>query len=283
MTGSLKERALQAVLQAQRMLRTGQIDYALAIKTLYVAERSKLPFEEALKFTGWNSETEVILGELAELLLEAEVVTEHQLKAAKARSQNMGLPLGRTLVLMGLVSPSVMAAALNAQVLLKNQEINMQEAISGVKIACVRRISLENALTLEGIYQPKSESWLKLGELFAIAGLLSESDGLWAIEASLTHGRLLGDVLVEFGFVSSQDRDNALELQKMLAEGQINVQQATELLKDMNAYSISAAQALRQLTHIGSQVANLLKMAGLVSYEDLLKVETNSTQPVIDL
>jgi hypothetical protein len=283
MTGSLKEKDLQVVLQAQHMIRTGQLPYEVAIRALYIVKASRCSFDEALRMSGWKSEEEAQLGELAELLLSAEVVLESQLKSATARAEQMALPIGRTLVLMGLVSPSVMAAALNAQVLLKQSEITPQEAVHGIKIASARRVSLEQALILEGIYQPKSNSWIKLGELFAVAGLLSESDGLWAVEAALIDGRPIGEILVESGLVSSESRDGALELQKMVAEGQVNAQQAAELLKEVTAQGIAPAQALKQVKHLGSQIANLLKMSGLVTDEDISKAEALANPPIIDL
>lgn len=283
MTGSLKERDLQMVLQAQHMIRSNQLTYDVAIKTLFIVKSSAaLSFDEALQRTGWNSQADVQLSELAELLIAADVVTDAQLRGASTRSEQMDLPIGRTLVLMGLVSPSVMASALNAQVLLKQNEITLQEAVHGIKIASARRISLEKALILEGIYRPKSESWVKLGELFAIAGFLSESDGLWAVEAALNDNRQIGEVLVEAGFVSRQDCDVALELQRMVADNQVNPQQAGELLKEVTRSGLPPAQALRHMTHLGSQVANLLKMASIISDEDIRKAEELAAPPVID-
>ncbi|PWU00053.1 MAG: hypothetical protein C5B53_04535 [Candidatus Melainabacteria bacterium] len=283
MTGSLKEKDLQVVLQAQHMIRTGQLPFEVAIRALYIVKASRASFDEALRMSGWTTEQEAQLGELAELLLSAEVVSESQLKSATARAEQMALPIGRTLVLMGLVSPSVMAATLNAQVLLKQNEITAQEAVHGIRIASARRISLEKALILEGIYQPQSNSWIKLGELFAIAGLLSESDGLWAVEAGLIEGRPIGEILVESGLVSSESRDGALELQKMVAEGKVNAQQAAELLKEVNSQGVAPAQALKSMTHLGTQVANLLKMSGLITDEHISKAEEMSTPPIIDL
>lgn len=283
MTGSLKEKDLQVVLQAQHMIRNGQLSYEIAIRALYIVKNSRCSFEEALRMSGWKSDEEAQLGELAELLLSAEVVSESQLKSATARAEQMSLPIGRTLVLMGLVSPSVMAAALNAQVLLRQNEISPHEAVHGIRIASARRISLEKALILEGIYQPSSTSWIKLGELFAVAGLLSESDGLWAVEAALIDGRPIGEILVESGLVTSESRDGALELQRMVAEGQVNAQQAADLLKEVNARGMAPTQALRYMTHLGSQVANLLKMSGLINDEDISKAEEASAPPIIDL
>jgi hypothetical protein len=283
MTGSLKESDLQDVLHAQHMVRAGQLPYEIAIRALYIVKSNRIAFDEAVRMSGWKLEEEVQLSELAELLRKAEVVSESQLKSAQTRSEQMNLPLGRTLVLMGLVSPSVMASALNAQVLLRQNEISNEEAVHGIRIAAARRISLEKALVLEGIYKPQSDSWIKLGELFAIAGLLSESDGLWAVEAALIDGRPIGEILVEAGLVSSESRDSALELQKMVAEGQVNAQQAADLLKEVNAHDISPGQALKRMTHLGSQVANLLKMSGLINDADIRKAEEVAVQPLVDL
>jgi hypothetical protein len=282
MTGGLREAELECALQAQYMMRARQISYDLGIRSVYIAKNSRVPYQEALRIAGYGHEPENELGELEQLLIAAEVLSETQINSARARSRDMDLSLGRALVLTGLISPSVMAAALNALVLMKNCEINKQEAIYGIKIATARRISLEQALILEGIYCPKTDAWIKLGELFAIAGLLSESDGLWAVETGLNQGRPLGEILIESGLVSPESCEAALTFQRLVGEGQVRPKQAAELLKGVNRYGLTPEGAIKQLNYFGVQVVTLLKLAGLVSEEDLMQSDELQSRQSVD-
>jgi hypothetical protein len=284
MTGSLREKDLLTVLRAQAMIRSGKVKYELAIKVINQARQSAITFEEALERQGIvEAHDHRGLNELAELLLLAQVVSEFQLKSASDRAEQSGLPLGRTLVLMGLVSPSVMATALNAQVLMRQNQITLNQAIHGLTIACARRVSLEEALKLEGIYESGCDAWLKLGELFAMAGMLSESDSLWVVEASLVDGRPFGELLLDAGLVSEKQLGAALELQRMVAEKQITPQQAAELMRGVNAYNIPVQEAFKQLRHFGSQVVSLIKMAGFLSESQIEEAKADATSPIVDL
>jgi hypothetical protein len=285
MSGSLRERDLQTVLKAQALLRSRKIAYDLAVKTIYTARQSAIDFEEALDRQGYQESAPSLegLGELAELLLLSEVLTQGQLQSAIERSKSSHIPLGRTLVLMGLVSPSVMATALNAQVLLRSREIRKTEAVQGIKIALTRRVSLEQALIQEGTYQPRSECWLRLGELFALAGMLSETDNLWAVEASLEERRPFGQILLEAGLVLSKQLDAALELQRMISEKLITGEQAAELMKGVNSYNMTVQEAYKQLKHFGSQVVSLLKMSNIINDAQINNAKQRSVEPIVDL
>jgi hypothetical protein len=284
MTGSLREKDLLTVLRAQAMIRSGKVKYELAIKVINQARQGAITFEEALERQGIvGAHDHRGLNELAELLLLAQVVSEFQLQSATERAEQSGLPLGRSLVLMGIVSPSVMATALNAQVLLRQNQITLNQAIHGLTVACARRVSLEEALKLEGIYESGCDAWLKLGELFAMAGMLSESDSLWVVEASLVDGRPFGELLLEAGLVSEKQLSAALELQRMVAEKEITPEQAAELMRGVNAYNIPVQEAFKQLRHFGSQVVSLIKMAGYLSESQIEEAKSDATAPIVDL
>jgi hypothetical protein len=284
MSGNLTSRDLQTVLAAQTMIRAKKVAYKVAIKCIYTARQLSVSFEEALERLGWTDPSERdTIGELAELLLEGEVLSEKQLKAASERSKDTGVPIGRTLVLMGLVSPSVMATALDAQVSIRRNTLSREQAVLGIKIAFTRRVSLEQALVLEGIHQPKPESWLRLGELFALAGMLTESDNLWAVETSLEDGRPFGEILKDAGFVSERELQAALELQRLVCERELTSEQASEVLKGVKDYHLSVKEGCKQLRHSGSQVVSLLKMAGIVMPQQIEAAKVHCREQVADL
>jgi hypothetical protein len=284
MSGNLSQRDLQSTLTAQAMIRSKKVAYKAAVQCIQISRQLAISFEEALLRHGWVDPTQQeSFGELADLLLEAGVLLEKQLKAASERSKETDVPIGRTLVLMGLVSPSVMATALDAQVSLKRNALTRQEAVLGIKIACARRVSLEQALIMEGINQAKPQGWLRLGELFAMAGMLSESDSLWAVETSLEDGRPFGEILKSVGLVTDTELDAALELQRFVSENHVTAEQASEILKCVKEYQIPVKDGCKQLRHTGSQVVSLLKMAGIVPEQQIEAVKVHCQDQVIDL
>jgi hypothetical protein len=284
MSGNVSTRDLQSVLAAQAMIRAKRLAYKAAIQCIGAARQLAITFEEALERQGWTDPTQPeSIGELAELLLAAEVLSEKQLRSASERSKDTGVPIGRTLVLMGLVSPSVMATALDAQVSLRRNTLSQAHAVLGIKIACTRRLSLEQALVMEGIHQAKPESWLRLGELFALAGMLTESDNLWAVETSLEDGRPFGEILKNAGLVSDRELEAALELQRLVCQKELTSEQASEILKGVKEYQMSVKEACKQLRHFGSQVVSLLKMAGIVLPQQIDAAKVHCREQVADL
>jgi hypothetical protein len=285
MTAKISERNLQSVLSAQTMIRSGKISYPSALEMLHVARQGQVSFQEALKTRPWTapeSATESA-NQLATLLLDAGILTQKEIQAAQARSKEMAMPLGRTLVLMGFLSPSVMATALDAWVYLKRKQLTLEDAVLSIKIAHTRRISIEQALIQEGRHKPKTDHLLRLGELFSMAGMLSETDKLWAVETSLEDGLLYGETLTDHNLASAEEVDAALELQQMVDATQITGEQAAEILKCVKEKRLPVKEAGQYLLQTGSDVVALLGIAGLVSAEQIEAATSKHLRSTIDL
>lgn len=284
MTGALQQRDLDSALQAQSMVRSGSISLDFAINVLTYASRNCISFNEALAQQG-GSHTKLVstTSELAELLVTAFVVSNEQLSEALQRSRRCGIPLGRALILMGAVSPAVMATALTAQIMVRGKELTRETAIRGLRIAVLKRISLEQALIMEGLYSPPAEIGVKLGELLGNAGLLSETDALDAVETSIEEGEPVGEVLVRAGFISRELLETALELQALVVQKFINPQQAAELLRAVSTRAITLECAMVEMEQTADQVVDLLKGAGLVSDEDLKTSAAITNGQIVDM
>ncbi len=283
LTGNLKERDLKNALEAQTMIRQNEIDLDFAIEVLNTAFKGCLTFQQALAKHGWHRSEQQSLTDMSELLLMSGVLSSVQLKKAIENSQQLNLPLGRTLIQTDLVSPSVMAAVLTSLVLIRKGEINHDEAVRGIRVVATKCISLEQALILDGSYCPPNNYSIRLGELLGLAGLVSETDNLYAVEKGLLSRQLVGQILCEAGLVSPHVVESAVELQRMVTAGAIDARQASDILRNIERTGISVEEAVNSKKRNGDQVASLLKIADFITDSDIVRAEALSRGSSFDL
>jgi hypothetical protein len=284
MSGYLGEHELKAALQAQSMMKDGAIAEELAFKALQLVSKERLAWEQALKQAGWVKREVATTNKLGELLLAAHIVTQPQLEEALKTSFETGLPVGRVLTLTGALSESLLAAVLNAQVMIRDGKITREQAIQGIRSAQQRRVSLEQCLIDHGYYRLPSRTHVKLGELFVLSGLISETDLMNVLELGLVNEQPLGQVIVQSGFISQNVLDAALRFQDMVANGTLTPLQAAEALGTVYTKGISIAAAVAEIggmkpqPHEVVRLGELLKVAGLVTQNDIQKALELSTK-----
>lgn len=277
MSGFIADKELQAAIQAQSMIKDEQVDLALAVSALKAATKKEMSLEEALREEGWLANKGVRTAKLGELLRNAEIISQEQLEEALKTSQETGLPLGRILVLTQAVSNEILSAALTAQILIRDKKVSSEQALQGLRSSKMRRVSLEVSLTDHGFYKPPSRQSVKLGELFVLSGLVTETDLFGALEIGLTQEKAIGQVLVDCGYVSFDVLGSALKFQEMVINGTLTALQAAEALRQVATRSISMAQAVAELEMVREEageavnLADFLKVAGIVTEDDITK------------
>lgn len=275
MSGYLAEHELKSALQAQSMLKDGVLTEEIALKALTFVSQEGDSWEHALKKAGWLRKEEPVTNKIGELLLQAHVITREQLNEALSTSFETGLPVGRILVLTGILSEGLLAAVLNAQVMVRDGKITREQAVQGIKSAQQRRVSLEQSLIDNGFYRLPARQHVKLGELLVLAGMLSESDLMNVLEIGLVNEKPLGEVMVQSGFVSKTVLDAALRLQDMVANQTLAPLQAAEALSAVYTKGVSVACAVAEIgqwkpqPHETVKLGELLKVAGLVTQNDI--------------
>lgn len=276
MSGWITESQLQAAVQVQSLLKDGLITMETAIQAAKLLTNKGMSLQEALSQVGWASSEEVKSNKLGELLLGASFVSQDELEEALSRSFSTGVPFGRLLVLSGTLSEQLLAAALNAQILLRDGKISREQAVEGLKAARQRQVSIEIPLMDKGIYRLPEHQTIRLGELLSLAGLISESDLMYAVEIGLVNQKPIGRVLVELGFATEEVLDAAVALQAKVANGSL--------------MPIEAAHKLSQFYHKGTPLTSsvespvmappeepplaldeFLKLAGLINDDDIQK------------
>jgi hypothetical protein len=237
------ETVLQAAVQAQSLLKDGLIDLDTAYKALRIVKEEKKSFDNALKQLNVIVE-EVKINKLGQLLLSSNFCTEEQLEEALAGSASTGLPFGRMLVLNGVINEAQLAATLNAQILIRDDKITKDQAVEGLKQARRRQIAVEVPLMEKGFYRVQTRDAIRLGELLSLAGLISESQLLNAVELGLISQKPLGQVLIETNLVSEDILKVALQLQDLVVKGTLRPLQASQVLVQVKETGKSIPEAV---------------------------------------
>lgn len=270
LSGKITDAELTIALQLHALMRTSDVTMEIAKRTFSLVCYQGMPLIDALQRTGWTPSPNLPkeTSQLGTLLLEANMITPDQLREAQDTSHKLGLPLGRILTLMGLISHPVIVRVVDLQSMIRVGKISQAEAVEYLKDDSMPHpeayqpqdsraaeadnsavnATPENSLPTT-IRVPESQSLpskpktqallsaddpnkrnIRLGELLILAGILTESDMMNAVELSLTRGEPVGAVLIQLGLISTDQLRLALRLQESISVGSIDIQSATDTL-----------------------------------------------------
>lgn len=262
MSGYITPRDLQAAVDAQSSLREKAVEEPFAIKCLQIACKSERSFNQVVsEQTAQQEEDEANTDwTLGHLLFEAEAVNKEQLDAAVQRSYATGIPMGRILVLNNAIDEMLLSRSLDVMVKLRDGSAEREEAVEAIKT--VIGAAVESPAT-KALLLPPTGKKIRLGELMLRAGVMSEADVLNAVELGLTYKVIIGQIMVEQGYVSPDVLNGAVELQTYVENGQINDQKAVETL---SAILRDGGDVMSRLGDLQAQA----QAAGSISFEKLL-------------
>lgn len=164
MSGVISEVNLQYALEAQSLVKDSLLELDTAITGLKNALTKGTTLQEALADLRWAPKKDVTSNKLGELLLDSNMVSQHQLDAALQTSFDTGMPLGGTLVLQGVLSAQLLPMVLNAQEHIRDGKITRMQAVENLKAALM-------------FWAKTDDSKLKSGDV-GLPGQRSESDFL---------------------------------------------------------------------------------------------------------
>lgn len=246
-SGALKETTMQAVLFAQSLVRDRLLDEELACKAIRMVDSEGITWDDALKSLGWKSESYELTNRLGELFLEAGCISDSQLNSGLEAFFSTGLPLARVLVLQGVITPSLAFAALTAQKLVRDDSISRPQAIAALRSAMVNNASLEDSLGYHGVVGPEPINIIRLGELLALANVVTEIDLIEGVERSMKNSEFIGETMVKTGHLPKYILDSALELQTLATQGEIEPSAAAAALRRIYTTGISLGEALQEI------------------------------------
>jgi hypothetical protein len=284
MSDFLSEAQLAALIQAQSMLKDQLIELEVARRSLEIVSTRGLSWPDALKEAGWVEPKVIPRNQLGKLLVDARIISEAELDQALSSVKQSGLPLGRILSASGRVTEQVLVACLNAQVLLRDGKISREQAVKALTAANLRQTSLEQALIDAGEYKPPGRMRIKIGEMFVMAKLLSESIIMEVIEQGLVTQEPVGQVLVKAGHVNKYQLEMALKLQELVDIGKLSPLNAADALVLITSGGLSLEDAIAQSNaprpSVQTQLtlADLLKLSGVLTEEDVAEAFRRSIQ-----
>jgi hypothetical protein len=191
------------------------------------------------------------------------------------------------LVLNGVINESQLAATLNAQILIRDDKITKEQAVEGLKQARRRQIAVEVPLMEKGFYRVQTRDAIRLGELLSLAGLISESQLLNAVELGLISQKPLGQVLIELNLVTEEILKTALQLQDLVMKGTLRPLQASQVLVHIRETGRSIPDAVAMIERgpsaesIDITLKDFLMTVKTVSNDDIqnaFEVSVNNNQ-----
>ncbi len=263
MSGFIKQRDLQAAVDAQSMMRDKVVDINQAARCLKIAVKTGATFEELVReelAIGQQANSQT--NKLGEMLLEARIITKENFNQAMGRCLATGLPLGRILVLNGSLPDGLLRFALELQVRVRDGMMTRAEAIDALRAEAAKLGSVNAAgdFRTPTLMRSPSQKQLRLGELLVVAGLITETDVMSCLELGLMTERPIGEVMVDQGYVSPDMLNIALAVQAMAEEGKLNRDQAGAALKEMQSTGVIHPEVMDRIN--GTYVPDKAPAAG---------------------
>jgi len=284
MNGVISPRDLQSVLEAQSNLRDKSVEPAEALRCLKIAYKLGASFKDIL--AEYVSPKQTQTSKLGELLVESGLVSYEVLAKAVEQSYSTGLPLGRMLVLHETISNDLLTLALDLQVRVRDEMMTRQEALTAIRAAAGMAPIAPGTIEEKPVAAPEGprKKGLRIGELMVMAGVLTETDVMNALEWGLVNHQTIGKVLISQNLVSQTLLDAALSLQKMVDQENFEAAKASECLARIHSSGIALEEALAEIRE--EKVAKdgevtyekLLMLARVVSEDDLEAAFDISTQ-----
>jgi hypothetical protein len=273
LSNKLREDQLRIILQIQALMRQEALTIDTARKVYSTIQNNGVSLSTALQQMGVShrkGDEKFQSSKLATLLLDAGIVTQEQVDEAEKVGYETGTPVGRMMVIAGVVNHSVVARALEIQVMLREGKMSHSEAVELLKAESLRILPVEQTATQRGLSKKDANKKVRLGELLMLSGVITEGDMLNVLEMGLTTPKPLGDILIEMGIINQVILDTALKMQNMISNGIIDIR--------------AAAAALNELSRTGTviypekcsvddgnemRIGDLLKQTGLVDNDDI--------------
>lgn len=282
LANKVPEDELRVILQIRALLRDGGIDISTAKTVFDLVRHEKLSLSGALDKLGVKSKKANIKlsqSRLADLLVEAAIVSRAQVDEALKLGYETGTPVGHMLVASGIVNHSIMARTLELQVMLREGKMSQAQAVELLKAESLRVLPPEQSAEQRGLSKQDGSKKVRLGELLMLSGILTEANMLNVLEIGLTTPKPLGDILIETGQISKELLETALKLQGMISSGLIDIRAAAGALQEMSITGKAVDPLACKVSEVEElRIGDLLKNAGLVDSEDIQEAITLGLQ-----
>ncbi|PWT95568.1 MAG: hypothetical protein C5B53_11225 [Candidatus Melainabacteria bacterium] len=250
MLKSTSETNLKLALQANQMVTSGEIELELALRAVQIARQNGIPFEDALQVTGTvvhrTQSMSAVANALVELLVATKLITITQTTQVLQQAGDSEMSIGRTLLVNRYITRWTLQEVLTALALVKEEKIARHQSEQAILTAMQRRVGVLQVLFESGEYNECSGETLKISELIAMAGLISESDLFDCLEISLCLDKSFGQVMLDNNLITPSLLEAACSILDMVGS-HLKPFQAAEALKQVKATGVSVYQAIAEL------------------------------------
>ncbi|HEY9787520.1 MAG TPA: hypothetical protein V6D17_19180 [Candidatus Obscuribacterales bacterium] len=154
-SGCVPEPLMHAALEVQPLVKEGQITSKAAVKALKRVWQEGTTLKEELERLNLKPKYGKGSNDLADLLIESNLVNQEQIDEALKSSFESGTPLGSALVLQGALSPSFLSSIMSIQDKIAQGEVTHQEGVEELKRAFL--LWLKVGESLNGLRQPEEK------------------------------------------------------------------------------------------------------------------------------
>lgn len=265
--GYLTQDELNIALELQSLIKNKGLPLPTAIEAYKFIRTRNIDLGEALLAAGYTgTQASASASRLGTMLLDSSLITQEQLDLAQRAGYETGQPIGRMLVLMGVLNQETVDGALEVQKAFRAERISYSQALRTLN-PNPEKSAANKALGTSG-QDKASQKQIRLGELLMLSGILNESDILNALEYGITKQKPFGEILIELGLLTQSVLELALNLQKLVCDGTLTLHSATDTLYSFSITGRTDSDKVAPDTNT-LKLGELLKMCGLVNDNDI--------------
>jgi hypothetical protein len=243
----LSAQVLRLVVDAQWMLKDRMLKEEEAFEAVDVAHRNSWSLNDALVTIGVEANP-TKGSRLGELLVNANVLSEASVRESLNMTAAIELPLGRILIIRGVLSDGIVWNAVNLQRSMRKGEITLDHAVSLLKLV---RDDLQC-------------SNFRLGELLIASRQLEKEKIEEALAEAARVEKAAEEVLIDAGYIDRDTLNRTIEVHRLLRLNRVDYPSALQLLQ--NDTSIDRLEELRKAASADGTDLSLYEFLRLSGY-----------------
>lgn len=214
---------------------------------------------------------------LGDLAVQLEAVSSEQVAQSLAISSDTGLPLGRVLVLSGLITENDLSNLILCQSLLREELVQLEQVRNAFLRVRGSSRRLEDALLELGWERSLEKQLSPLGELLVSSAVITESQLDIYLRQQERVRLPLGRMLVSAGVMTDAFLSTALNVQMMIRQKRLSREEAVDVLVEARKRQLAQSNVPRAKNFYEQPVLNvpklgeLLVLSGLLSERKLLE------------
>ncbi|MBX9692678.1 MAG: hypothetical protein K2Z81_09865 [Cyanobacteria bacterium] len=144
-SGGVRQDILEAALEAQPLINEGTLSKDKVVQTLNKAHEEGFKLAGLVDFDRQFKRIQASARKLADLLIDSEIVSQEQIDSALNVSSESGMPLGTTLVLEGILSPSLYPSISHIQENIRLGVISREDGVQQIKSTFLHWLKTDEA------------------------------------------------------------------------------------------------------------------------------------------